>query len=182
MLKVLAFASILAASAAVACGSGTDEGAGSASTPAAMAPAQSTPAAAATASGGTRTIGAITYNDKGTMSASVKTEMTVALQDFAFAPTFLQGTPGQKVMLQLTNDSATPHNFSVEAQKVDKDVASKAKASVEVTIPQTGGLLFFCKLHNSSGMNGQLLAGTAEPQALATPGTSSGGGSTDYGY
>jgi plastocyanin len=172
VLKVTAFVGILAAATAIACGSDAPESTRSASTPAATV--------AAMGGGGTRTIGAITYNDKGTMSAAGKPEMTIALENFAFAPTFLQGTPGQKVKLQLTNDSAGPHNFSVEAQKVNQDVASKAKASVEVTIPQTGGLLFFCKLHKSSGMNGQLLAGAAEPQAVATSG--SGDASTDYGY
>src|SRR5688500_12549257 len=110
MLKIVTAISIFAASAALACGSGTDEGAGSASTPAATTAAQSTPAAAATG-GGTRTIGSITYNDKGTMSAAGKTTMPIALENFAFAPTFLQGTPGQKVTLELTNDSSARHTF-----------------------------------------------------------------------
>jgi plastocyanin len=181
MLKVVTAISIFAASAAIACGSGTDEGAGSASTPAATTAAQSTPAGATASGGGTRTIGSITYNDKGTMSVAGKTTMPIALENFAFAPTFLQGTPGQKVTLELTNDSSARHTFTSETLKVDQDVPSMTKASVEVTIPQSGGVLFFCKLHAGRSMNGQLLAGNAEPQAIATQGAG-GGASTEPGY
>jgi plastocyanin len=189
VLKLITFASIFAALAAVACGTGSDDEGGAASTPAraaATVASTSTPAAAATtaaAGGGTRTIGSISYNDKGTTSAAGKTELPIALENFAFSPTFLQGTPGQKVTLQLTNNSTAPHNITIEAQNVNTDVASMAKGSVEVTIPQTGALLFFCKLHAARGMNGQLLSGTTQPQPLSAAGGAATPAPTqEYGY
>jgi len=156
-----------------------------------ITPVSATTVAAATpagaGSGGVaalRTLGAVKFADRGTASAVGKTELAVAVEDFAFTPTFVQGTPGQKVTLQLTNDTSTTHNLSVKAQQVDRDVPAKSKATVEVTIPQSGVLLFFCKFHTAGGMNGELLSSTAAPAAVeapaAAPAPSAGAG--DVGY
>jgi plastocyanin len=85
-----------------------------------------------------------------------------------FAPTFLRGQPGQKLTLEIENESSAQHNFSLTAQGIDRDVPPKGKAMVEVTFPQSGALHFFCKYHTGSGMNGELLIGEATPQAPAT--------------
>lgn len=116
-----------------------------------------------------RTLGAVTFADRGTVSAAGKSELAVAASDFVFTPTFVQGTPGQKGTLRITNDSSTTHNLSVAAQQVDRDIAAKSTAAVAVTIPQSGVLLFFCKFHTGSGMNGELLAGTTAPAGVEAP-------------
>lgn len=180
---------VFAAAALIACGGGGayKGGASTAPPPAATAaPAAAAPAASAAAGGGAasvsaglRTLGAVKFADRGTASVAGKSELAVAAADFAFTPTFVQGTPGQRVTLQITNDSTTPHNLSVAAQKVDKELAAKSKATVDVTIPQAGVLLFFCKFHTASGMNGELLAGTAAPAAVEAPEAA---GAADAGY
>jgi plastocyanin len=39
---------------------------------------------------------------------------------------------------------------------------------VEITFPSSGVVRFFCKFHMSRGMNGELLTGDAQPQAVSS--------------
>lgn len=171
------------AASALACGAESDEGA--AATATAKAPAATSaattaatsaasPAAAAT---GKRQIGSLTYEVRSTVSVAGKTSQEVTMENFAFGPTFIQGTPGSKVSLALKNGSAASHTFTLREQNLDQQVPAGGNATVEVTIPASGGLLFVCRFHTASGMNGQLLAGTIEPVAIsqttsATPASS----------
>lgn len=125
----------------------------------------------AKATSNTLTLGSTTYNNHGTQSLADKADATLEVDSYYFAPTFLSGTPGQKLTLDISNDSGIEHNFSVAAQQVDTDIPAKGKMTVSVTFPASGVLSFFCKYHTARGMNGELLAGGASPQAPsgATP-------------
>ena len=156
---------------------------------AASTAAASATAAASPAGASKRTLGATTFNDRGTANGTGKTEVAVSTENFAFAPSFVQGTPGSKVTLVVKNDSTTGHNVSLSGQSIDKNVAAGATERIEVSIPASGALLFFCKFHAGSGMNGELLSGAIEPQPIAAsagggagaaPTASSGG--SEYGY
>lgn len=113
----------------------------------------------------TLTLGGKTFNDRGTADVKGTTSVAVAAEDFAFAPTFIRGKAGQKVTLEITNNSANIHNFSLKAQDVDKDVAIGGTLTVDVTLPASGVLLYFCEYHTKEGMNGELIAGTGGPEA-----------------
>jgi predicted lipoprotein with Yx(FWY)xxD motif len=113
------------------------------------------------------TLGDQTFTEKGTKDASGMASLEIEADDFFFEPTFVRGTAGQKLKLQLSNDSSTLHNISVPAQLIDKDIAAKSSVEVDVTLPQSGVLLFLCKLHTAQGMNGELLVGDAQPQAAS---------------
>lgn len=148
----------------------------------------------AASGGGTKKLGNISFEDHGTTDAKGKAEIDLEADSFYFAPTFIRGNPGQQIKLNVENESSAKHNISITDAKIDTDVAAKAKASVTVTFPASGVLLFFCKYHADSGMNGELLSGNAEPQAVqvAASGSSpvasgaspsaSGGSSSDYSY
>ncbi len=154
------------------------------------ATAAGTPVVSATAAAATkRTLGATTFNDRGVANGTGKTEVAISTENFAFAPSFIQGTPGSRVTLVVKNDSTAGHNVSLAAQSIDKNIAAGATERIEVSIPATGALLFFCKFHAGSGMNGELLSGTIEPQAIAATGTggaapapTTAGGSSEYNY
>ncbi len=125
----------------------------------------------------TRTLGNVTFNDHGTKDASGKSSFELEVDDFYFNPTFIKGTPGQTVTLEISSDSSdTTHNFSLASQNVSTDIPQKGKAEVKVTIPQSGVLQFFCKFHTGQGMNGELLSGNASPQA---PSSNTGGSGTN---
>jgi plastocyanin len=106
--------------------------------------------------------------------------VTVAMNNFAFSPAVLNGAPGQKMTIHLTNSSGTAHNFKLEAQKVDKDVESGKSADVTVTFPSSGQLTFVCEYHASSGMKGALVAGSGAASPAASTDSGSGGGTNGY--
>jgi len=82
----------------------------------------------------------------------------VEMDDFYFGPTVLTGSPGQKLTIELKNESkaGTLHNFTLSDQNIDQDVQADQSTEVTVTFPQSGFLEFFCKYHKSSGMVGEL--------------------------
>jgi plastocyanin len=111
----------------------------------------------------TITIEGVPANDHGTKEVSGTAE--VELGDHYFAPTILLGTPGATVKLNLVNNGDLEHNITADIPQVgavvplDQDVRSDGgTASVEVTFPESGDLMFICKYHEGDGMVGVLRA------------------------
>ena len=92
-----------------------------------------------------------------TISPEMKV-VKIEADDYYFGPTFLRGKPGQRVRLRIENESGTLHNITIAGQQVDRDILPKKTIEVEVTIPESGALVFSCKFHGPLGMNGQLAA------------------------
>lgn len=109
------------------------------------------------------TLGDLTVNDHGTKDVTGVSKLTIEADDFYFSPTFLKGTAGQKLTLEVENESNTLHNISGPSVSLDKDIPAKGKVEVEVTFAQSGVMLFRCKYHAGQGMNGELLTGNAAP-------------------
>src|SRR4051794_22431237 len=91
---------------------------------------------------------------KGTKTVSG--ESSVELDDDYFKPTVIKGKPGATVKLELENEGAAEHNFTLESQHVNKDVEAGHKAVVQVKIPTKGRLTFYCEYHVKRGMCGAL--------------------------
>ena len=96
-------------------------------------------------------------------------EADLEADEYYFEPAFLRGTPGQKLRLEIENESSTLHSFTVAEQKLDMDIPPKKKVAVEVIFPPSGVVRFFCRFHSELGMDGELLAGDAKPRALRSP-------------
>ncbi|HEX2171329.1 MAG TPA: hypothetical protein VHL09_02645, partial [Dehalococcoidia bacterium] len=113
-------------------------------------------------------LGGITFNDFGLADVKGETQFDMRVDNFSFQPTFLRGDVRQRLTLRITNPTSTPHNFSMsfsqEFQRIDQDIPPGGAIEVEVTFPGQQAARFFCKLHTGQGMNGELLAGNAEPQ------------------
>jgi plastocyanin len=118
--------------------------------------------------GGQKTIAGVEANNHGTETVSPGKKTEVELDDFYFKPTVLQGKPGEKVELELKNEGGTLHTFTIDSQKIDKELGPGEEAEVTVTIPQSGVVSFYCKIHKSEGMAGGLSAGGA---AAGMPGS-----------
>ena len=73
--------------------------------------------------------------------------------------------PGQKLKLEIENESATLHSFTIPEQNLDMNIPPKGKVVVEVTFPPSGMVRFFCKFHAALGMDGELLTGDANPRS-----------------
>jgi YVTN family beta-propeller protein len=133
----------------------------------ASAGATTHPTATAEPEGQVIRLGALTFADHGTKDVQGQAELDLEADDYYFAPTFLRGEPGQKLTLEIENESGTLHNISLPEQHIDTDIPPKGKVTVEVTIPSSGVVHFFCKFHGALGMNGELLAGDATPQPIS---------------
>ena len=96
-------------------------------------------------------------------------EVDLEADEYYFEPAFLRGTPGQKLKLEIENESNTLHSFTIPEQNLDMDIPPKGKIVIEVTFPQSGLVRFFCKFHSALGMEGELLTGDAKPQAVRSP-------------
>jgi plastocyanin len=118
--------------------------------------------------GGQRAIAGVNANDHGTKPVEDNGKTEVEMDDFYFEPTVLEGKPRQKVTLELKNEGNSEHSFTIDSQNVDQELGPGEEAEVDVTIPKSGVVSFYCKFHKSSGMAG----------ALAVTGQSGGGGMT----
>jgi YVTN family beta-propeller protein len=126
----------------------------------AQAPAQVV-AAAPSGESKSITLGGVTYADHGAKDVRNRSKLELEADDYYFSPTFLQGTPGQKLTLVVESEASTLHNISIPALGIDKDIPYKGKVEVDVTFPASGTLAFFCKFHGALGMNGQLVVHVA---------------------
>jgi YVTN family beta-propeller protein len=104
----------------------------------------------------TVTIGGVNYADHGTRDVGSLKVVKMEADDYYFGPTFLRGKPGQRVRLRIENESGTLHNITIAGQQIDRDILPKKTIEVDVTIPESGTLVFSCKFHGPLGMNGQL--------------------------
>jgi predicted lipoprotein with Yx(FWY)xxD motif/plastocyanin len=113
-------------------------------------------------------LGDLSFNDHGTKDVTNATTLEIEADSFYFSPTFVRGSASQKLRVKVDNETKnTLHNFSLPGLQIDKDVPAGTAMDFELTFPQSGVLLFLCKYHTGSGMNGELLTGSATPQAAS---------------
>jgi uncharacterized cupredoxin-like copper-binding protein len=126
--------------------------------------AANAPAATPGAEGGTPTTGATT--------AAAMTVDVVA-QDIFFEPKELTIPANTDVTVNLPNEGAAPHNFSIDALGIDVDMAPGAAEQVVINAP-AGEYEFYCNVpgHKEAGMVGTLIVSedaAAAPADAATP-------------
>jgi plastocyanin len=95
---------------------------------------------------------------------SAVTIKIVAYKDTpAFEPTIIEATPGQTLAVTVVqNDDLSAqfqHNFSIPQRGIDEDILEGAgnKITVDVTMPASGQLEYFCKYHISERHAGTFL-------------------------
>jgi plastocyanin len=120
-------------------------------------------------------------NQHGTKNVAGMSSLDVEMDDYYFSPTVIKGSPGQQLTLNFSNHGTTEHNFTITSQGLNKDVEPKKTASVKVTLPSSGTLVFYCKYHKTLGMAGELTTGTGGAN-MGGSGGSSGSSTTSSGY
>jgi plastocyanin len=99
-----------------------------------------------------------TTTNHGTKTASAS--MEVEIDDFYFGPTFIKAKPGEKITIELKNEGKAVHTFtSTDLGNVDEQLAAGASKKITVTAPQSGQAVFFCRFHQSQGMQGAIFIG-----------------------
>jgi plastocyanin len=115
----------------------------------------------------------------GSTSVAGSDQLDVAVGDFFFEPTVLEGEAGQALTVNLSNEGDAPHTFTVDELQVDQELQPGDSGTVDVTFPDSGALVFYCRFHADGGMLGGLSVGG---DLNAAPGVSGGGDSeTDSG-
>jgi plastocyanin len=135
-----------------------------------------------------------TVNDHGEKDLSGdQPSLDLELDDSYFAPTYVRAAPGAVVKVELENEGSKTHTFTLDDKSVDVKLDGGGKSTVDVTMPASGSLHFFCQIHSGAGMQGAFVvteasggsgSGAGAPSTTATtmaPSTTaaSGGG---YGY
>ena len=99
-----------------------------------------------------------TTTNHGTKTAS--DSMEIEIDDFYFGPTFINAKPGEKITIELKNEGKAVHTFtSTDLGNVDEQLAAGTSKKITVTAPQSGQALFFCRFHQSQGMQGAIFIG-----------------------
>ena len=98
-------------------------------------------------------------NEHGTKAVTDGGELEMELDDFYFGPTYVTGPAGAKVKIDLSNEGQKNHTFTIDSAKIDTEVDTGQKATVEVTLPASGSLAFYCRFHVSGGMQGAFTVG-----------------------
>jgi plastocyanin len=107
-------------------------------------------------------------NNQGTMDATGMSKFSLELDDSYFKPTFIKGTAGQTLNIELENEGSLPHTFTISALNVDHQVAPGTTVEIDLTLPSgTTDVAFFCRFHVGGGMRGAFFFGAA-PTALST--------------
>lgn len=76
--------------------------------------------------------------------------------DSFFSPTcvVVGDGSGDTITITLANTGAALHNFSINEQKIDRDLAPGTRLTVTV---RRGESLFYCKYHSGAGMKGAFI-------------------------
>jgi plastocyanin len=106
--------------------------------------------------GGTVEIGGEQANDHGSEDVSGASRLELEADDFYFAPTILRGTAGERLSIEVVNEGNAAHTFTIDEQGIDEELQPGGSATVEVTFPDSGTLVFYCRFHRSQGMLGGL--------------------------
>ena len=103
-----------------------------------------------------------TVNDEGGTGEVSNGEVEMELDDFYFGPTFTQAEAGSAVTVSLFNEGDTLHTFTIDSLGIDEEVEPGATVEVEVTLPDSGAIRYYCRLHADQGMQGAFYANAGD--------------------
>jgi plastocyanin len=78
--------------------------------------------------------------------------------DFYFEPTFVQTETGASTMLMIHNEGDATHTFTIDELGIDETIEPGQEIEVEVTLPEQLPVRFFCRFHETQGMQGAFFA------------------------
>ncbi|MEQ4208211.1 cupredoxin domain-containing protein [Actinopolymorpha sp. B17G11] len=93
-------------------------------------------------------------NYHGTKDITGARKVSIEIEDNYFSPTVIKGTPGQRIVVSLENESQSPHTFTIAGTYVDMQIQPGGVSEVPVRLPKSGNLSFFCTFQKKNGMAG----------------------------
>jgi plastocyanin len=133
--------------------------------------------------GGTVTIAGEDATSHGSEDVSGTGELELELDDFYFEPTVLEGEAGQALTVNLFNEGDAPHTFTIDELQIDEELQPGDEGvTADVTFPESGALVFYCRFHAGQGMRGGLsVEGDLNPATGVSGGASAESGSEGSG-
>ncbi len=65
--------------------------------------------------------------------------MEVELDNFYFGPTVIEATPGQAFKVELFNEGAAPHTFTIDSLSHRRDARPRGEEEITITAPAAAG-------------------------------------------
>ena len=96
--------------------------------------------------------------DKGIKALGTETTLEMEADDEYFGPTFVTAKGGSTISVTITNTGKESHTFTIDGTTIDKQLSPGQKATVDVAVPATGSLSFYCRFHKGNGMQGAFAA------------------------
>ena len=94
-------------------------------------------------------------NNKGTVTTK-HSRVSLEADEYYFEDTFVKANAGSTLTVSIKNDGKLEHTFTVPGQSIDVDLKPHKSATVKLTVPSDGALLFYCRLHGPNGTDGDL--------------------------
>jgi plastocyanin len=156
---------VVTASCLVACGSSA-KSAKSSTKDAAASAAPNTNGLAAKAG----LTGKVNFDSDPTNIVATPTSDTqeIELSSYYIGPSFINVKAGTTLHATLKNAGKITHTFTIDSLHIDKTLSPGATATVDITIPASGALQFYCRFHRSMGMQGAIFATSATSGASQT--------------
>jgi plastocyanin len=99
--------------------------------------------------------GTVNEGERGQVSGG---RVEMELDDFYFGPTFTKADSGSTVTVELENEGDTAHTFTIDSLDIDEEVEAGATTEIEVTLPDSGAIRYYCRFHEGQGMQGAFYA------------------------
>jgi plastocyanin len=99
-----------------------------------------------------------TVNDDGGNGEVSNGEVEMELDNFYFGPTYTKAKPGETVTISLKNEGDTTHTFTIDSLDINESLEPDATAEVEITMPESGAIRYYCEIHGDDGMQGAFYA------------------------
>jgi plastocyanin len=108
---------------------------------------------------GTVAIGDEDATNHGSADVAGSSTFELELDDNYFGPTVLEGEAGQALTVELHNEGDATHTFTIDGG-VDQELEPGTEGvTAEVSFPDDGALVFYCRFHRGGGMLGALSVG-----------------------
>lgn len=108
-----------------------------------------------------------TVNDEGGTGEVSGDTLEMELDDNYFGPAYTRAEHGTTVMITLSNEGEAPHTFTIDELGVDEEVEPGDTAEVEVTLPDSGAVRYYCRFHAAAGMQGAFYANEGDTVPVA---------------
>jgi plastocyanin len=121
-------------------------------------------------------------NNEGTQDIGDATTLELEADDDYFDPTFTKAAAGAEITVTIDNEGEKTHTFTIDDQDIDVEVAPGDTAEATVTIPDGDALRYYCRLHQSQGMQGAFYSADGQTVIGVSSTSTDSGSPGGYGY